>query len=508
MTIGHCRLVTLLSAAVLMVSGCDLGPDYHRPALDIPEAYRATPQSAAAAWPSADWWRGFNSPELDALIEQARAQNFDIAAAVARVRQADAQVRIAGAPLLPDFSGTGNASWQHEGLGTGSSTRIGSSVGGRGSNASIDLHTYSAGLNATYELDFWGRNLASRQAAVSSAMFSRFDQQTVALTVVTDVANTWFTALSLADRLGVARRNLADAEQVFAVIRGRLEAGTASALDVAQQEALVDGERALIPNFVSQLEQQVIALGILVGEPPERIAVTPGTLTALDLPPVASGLPSELLVRRPDVAGAEAQLIAQNFNIKVARAAFFPSVTLTGSAGYQAAALNHLITPGGALASLAAGLTLPLFDGGTLRGQLDQAKGRYDELLADYRKAVVQAFTDVDTALTAWRYASEQERLQRIAVEAATRAATIARAQLGAGTVDITTVLTAETTQFNDEDTLVQVRLARVQALLNLYKALGGGWLAADQPLQQQFPGLQPGIAPGGVALPVGGNVR
>ena len=178
---------------------------------------------------------------------------------------------------------------------------------------------------------------------------------------------------------------------------------------------------------------------------------------------------------------------------------------MTASAGYQAAALNRLITPGGALASLADGLTLPIFDGGTLRGQLEQAKGRYDELLADYRKAVVQAFTDVDTALTAWRYTTEQEPLQRIAVEAARRAAAIARAQMVAGTVDITTVLTAETTLFNDEDTLVQVRLARVQALLNLYKALGGGW--TGQPTTQ-FPGLTPGLLPGGVAFPVGGNLR
>jgi multidrug efflux system outer membrane protein len=510
LTSGLRRFRRFLPAAVSLVAGCNLGPDYRQPSLDIPAAYRATPQSEAAAWPAADWWRGFHSSELNGLIEQARAQSFDIAAAIARVRQADAQVRIAGAPLLPDFSGTGNASWQHEGLGAGSSSFVGSgsTTRGVGSNASVDFHSYSGSLGASYELDFWGRNLAARQSAVASAMFSRFDQQTVALTVVTNIANTWFTALSLADRLAVARQNLRDAEQVLAVIRGRLEAGTASALDVAQQEALADGERALIPNFISQLEQEVIALGILVGEPPERITVKPGTLTALDLPPVASGLPSELLARRPDVAGAEAQLISQNFSIKVARAAFFPSVTLTGSAGYQGAALNHLITPGGALASVAAGLTLPLFDGGTLRGQLDQAKGRYDELLADYRKAVVQAFTDVDTALTAWRYASEQERLQRIAVEAATRAATIARAQLSAGTVDITTVLTAETTQFSDQATLVQVRLARTQALLNLYKALGGGWVEADQPVEQQFPGLKPAVVPGGVALPVGGNVE
>jgi NodT family efflux transporter outer membrane factor (OMF) lipoprotein len=474
--------------------------------LDIPEAYRATPETAAAAWPSVAWWRGFKSPELNGLIEDARARNFDIAAAIARVRQADAQVRIAGAPLLPDIGGNASASWQHEGINTGSTLVSG---GGRGgSNASFDFHSYGAGLSASYELDFWGRNRAARQSAVASAMFSRFDQQTVALTVVTNVANAWFTALSMADRLAVARGNLADAEHTLAVIRGRFDAGTANQLDIAQQESLAAVVRATIPNFVSQLEQEIIALGILTGQPPERISVHPGTLTALDLPPVGPGLPSELLARRPDVASAEAQLAAQSFSITVARAAFFPSIQLTASSGYQAPALNRLITPGGALASVAEGLTLPIFDGGTLRGQLDVAKGRYEELLAVYRKAVVQAFTDVDTALTAWRYATEQETLQGIAVETARRAATIAQAQMEAGTVDITTVLTAETTLFGAEDTLVQVRLVRAQALLNLYKALGGGWVEPDRSVTDQFPGLTPGMVPGGVALPVGGNVR
>ncbi|HQT75971.1 MAG: hypothetical protein B7Z80_02585 [Rhodospirillales bacterium 20-64-7] len=489
----------------LLLAGCDLGPDYQRPPLDIPSAYRATADSAAAAWPSADWWQGFHSPDLTQLIEQARTRNFDIAAAIARVRQADAQVRISGAALLPGLSGTGNAGWQHEGIGAFSG---GTGFQRGGANASFDFHQYSTGLSAAYELDFWGRNLATRQSAIASAMFSRFDQQTVALTVVSNVATTWFTALSFADRLAVARNNLAAAESTLAVIQGRFAAGTANALDVSQQEALVAGVRATIPNFQSQREQQLIALGILVGEPPERITVRPGTLTALDLPPVTPGLPSELLARRPDIAAAEAQLLAQNFNVKVARAAFFPSISLTGTAAYQAAALNRLITPGTALASAAAALAQPIFDGGTLRGELDLAKGRYDELLADYRKAVVQAFTDVDTAMTAWRYATQQETLQRDAVAKASRAATIARAQLEAGTVDVTTVLTAEATLFGDEDTLVQVRLARAQALLNLYKALGGGWTIPGGPIEAQFPGLTPGLLPGGVALPVGGNLR
>ncbi len=494
---------TLLT--VLLLGACDMGPDYHHPALEMPAQFRATAETGAAAWPSEDWWRGFNSPELDELIEQARAQNFYIAAAIARVRQADAQVRIAGAALLPTVDATASASWEQ----TGSTRGFSGVTRGGSTTSTIDIRTYSlTPVNTAYEIDFWGKNRAARQAAMSTAMFSRFDQQVVALTVVTNVATTWFNALALADRLVVAQRNLRDAEQTLAVIRGRLEAGTVGALEVAQQESLVAGIRAGIPNLRNQLEQQLIGLGILVGRPPEAITVRPGSLDTLSLPRVAPGLPSSLLERRPDVAETEAELVAANFDIKVARAAFFPSIQLTGAYGFSNAALNTLFTPGGTLISLAAGLTQPLFDGGVLRGQLEQAKGRYDELLADYRKSVVQAFTDVETALTAWRFTTEQEALQRQAVATAQRAADIARAQMQAGTTDVTTVLQAETTLLNAEDLLVQVRQARFQALLSLYKALGGGWIAPSGPISEQFPGLDPGTVPGGFALPAGGNIR
>jgi NodT family efflux transporter outer membrane factor (OMF) lipoprotein len=489
----------------LLLSGCDLGPDYQRPQVEMPVQFRATATTAAEAWPAETWWRGFNSSQLDDLIEQARAQNFDIAAAIARVTQADAAVRIAGAPLLPSVTTTAGASWEQTGAIRGFS---GVSRGGS-TTSTIDIHNYSfTPVNAAYEIDFWGKNRAARQSAVASAVFSRFDQQVVALTVVTNVANTWFSALAFADRLVVAQQNLTDAEQTLAVIRGRLDAGTASALDLAQQESLVAGERAVIPNLRNQMEQQLIGLGILVGRPPEAIDVRPGSLDNLSLPPVSPGLPSELLQRRPDVAEAEAQLVAANFDIKTARAAFFPSIQITGQYGFTNAALNTLFTPGGTLISIAAGLTQPLFDGGALRGKLEQTKGRYDELLADYRKSVVQAFTDIENALTAWRFTTEQEALQRQAVVTAKRAADIARAQMQAGTVDVTTVLQAETTLFSAQDLLVQVRLSRFQALLSLYKAMGGGWIAPSGPIEEQFPGLKPGLIPGGIALPVGGNVR
>jgi multidrug efflux system outer membrane protein len=496
---GSRRFAKLLCCAMAgLLAGCDLGPAYKPNSGPVPAEFRAAEIGQSAAWPDESWWRGFGSPDLNSLIEAAHAHNLDIAAAVARTRQADAQVRIAGAALLPNLSGTSGASWQHQGGGT-------SGASGRSRSGSVDLHTYNIGLNASYEIDFWGKASASRQAAVSNAVFSRYDRQTVALTVTTNVATTWFTALSLADRLRIAESNLADAQQVLAVFRGRRDAGTANELDVAQQETFVATSRAAIPNLRNQMEQAVIGLGILTGQPPESVSVRPGTLEMILLPPVAPGLPSELLMRRPDVASAEAALMSKNFSIKVARAAFFPSIQLTGSDGFQAASLGMLIGPGGALMSLAAGLTAPIFDGGTLRGQLELSKGQYDEQLANYQKSVLQAFTDVDNALTAWRFTSEQERLETAAVAQARRAASIARAQMAAGTVDITTVLTTETTLLNNEDTLAQVRLSRADALLSLYKALGGGW---QRPNEAPRPVLSPGTLGGAVALPVGGNLR
>ncbi len=492
-------------ATLLMASlaACSIGQDYQRPALDVPGKFRGPVASSAVIWPNQQWWQGFRSPELDQLIAQAKAGNFDIAAAIARVRQADAAVRIAGAGLLPALNATAGASVSQEGLGTQSF-----SGASRARGEMITLHNYSAGLNVSYELDFWGRIRSQRSAAVASAVFSRFDQQTVALTVLTQTAQTWFTGLGLADQLAVARRNLADATQLLDVINGRLAVGLATALDRDQQASLVAAQKAIIPGLQNQLEQELIGLGILTGRPPESITVQPGTLDDLATPIVSPGLPSQLLARRPDVASAEAQLVAARFDIKAAQAAFFPSIVLTGQRGYANDALGNAFTPGGLIETLAANLTQPIFEGGALRGQLEQSKGRYAELLADYRKAVVQAFTDVDNALVAWRFTSEQEALQRQAVISARGAETAARAQIAAGTADVTTLLSTETALFTAENTLVQIRLARFTALLDLYKALGGGWVAPAGPIVDDFPGLHPGILKGGIALPLPENIE
>jgi len=486
------RAVALAGMALAQtaLAGCNLGPFYQRPALDIPPAFVATADTAEAAWPPEEWWRNFKSPELDALIASARAYNNDLGAAVARVVQADAQVRISGAPLLPALNAVGSDNYQRIGLsgsrGGGSTNFVidpvtGQVIGGGSGQTRryADSRTYSGTLQVSYDLDFWGRNRALAQAAQATAVATRFDQVTVALTVVTSVANTYFQVLAAQDRLATAVRNLRDAEHILGAFQARLTVGTANALDVSQQEALTAGQRAALPSLRNQIEQQRIALGILTGVPPERLLVVGGSLEKLPLPLVAPGLPSELLARRPDVANAEAQLVAENANVRAARAAFFPSVQLTASGGLTSGVLATITGPGTVVAQLAGNLTQAIFDNGLRRGQFDQAKGRYDELLAGYRRAVLQSFTDVEQSLAALRYTTEQETLERQAIAVAQRSADIARAQLQAGTIDIVTSLNTQVTLYNDLDLLTQIRLAQFQALVNLYKALGGGWSQA-----------------------------
>ena len=479
-----------------LLAGCGIGDSPIPSPAEAPLDWR-NGSAANPSWPTDTWWRGFGSAELDQLIVQAQTSNQTIAGSIARIRQADAQLRIAGAPLLPQLQANANGSWQQ--IQRGSSAAFRSNSG----QPYADVHSYSTGLSAAYELDIWGRVQAQRQAALENARFSRFDGETVALSIVTSVANTWFTALAFQDRLDVATHNLADAEQTLAAIRGRLAVGTVSELDVSQQETLVAQERANVPGLRNQLEQTVNGLGILTGQPPEAITVRPGTLTALSLPEISPGLPVEVLARRPDVAAAEALLAGAGANVVAARAAMFPAIQLSVSGSYQSTALTTLFGPGAMVASLASGLIQPIFDGGTLRGGLEQARGRQEELLASYRQAVLQAFTDVENALVAWRYTSEQEALQAQAVISAQRSATIARAQMAAGTIDIITALISETNLYNAEDVLAQVRLSRFQALVSLYKALGGGWQG-----QIEAPKLRPGSILGGVALPIGSNLR
>ena len=450
--------------ALLVLGGCSVGPCYERPKLDIPAAWHG--QAAdQPAWPSADWWKGFGSLQLDSFIDQAKSGNLDLTAAAARIREADAQTRVAGAALLPSIGLSGGAARQRSASNTGSTSRKGN-----------DSNLYNAQLSASYEIDFWGANRASLSAANQKALASRYDAQTIALMTMASVATTYFQVLALRDQILTMSENIDSAREILASMKAQEAAGTENSLDVAQQQTTVLTLEAELPPLREQLRQFIDALAILLGKPPESVNVSAGKLADLSYPAVSPGLPSALLARRPDIAMAEAQLKAANADITVARAQFFPSIQLTASGGFQSTALSSMFGPAGLLYSLAAGVSQPIFEGGRIKGQYEYSKAYYDELLADYRKSVISAFQDVEDSLVAYQQTTEQEQRQQAAVAAAREAYDAARVQLRAGTANVLTVLNTQSALFSTNTTLVQVRLARLNAIVSLFKALGGGW--------------------------------
>lgn len=461
---------------MLSLGGCLLTPDTPDPGLDIPLAYDRGPKNPVAAetaLPPLDWWRGFRSKELTEVIEEARTANLDIAAAVARIVQADAQARIAGASLLPtiDFKGDAARSQASKTTGLGNGKPF---IDDKGFSVHNNL---GAWLTASYEIDFWGKNRATVRAAEETAVASRYAREVVGLTVVVAAANTYFQVLATQDLLRVTRENVQSATRVLNLIQQRVNAGTASALDTAQQESVVNTQRALIPPLERTLTQNRNALAVLIARSPEHVRIRGGSLRRIGIPRVTPGLPSELLAQRPDIREAEAKLAAANANVYNARAQFLPSIKLTGDGGYQSSVLKMLMRPESVFFNIAAGLTQPIFEGGQLLGNLDLKKGEQEELLQLYRKAVISAFSDVETALDGVRQTAMRERLQFEVVKSSQRAFDISEQRLREGTVDLVTVLNTQQTLYVAQLAHVQTRLERVQAIVSLYQALGGGWL-------------------------------
>ena len=461
----------LMAVSVLLLgpalSGCILGTERPDLNLDVPAAYREAGRGAPDAHvPALDWWRGFRSNELVTLMDAAQIYNLDIAVAIAQIVQADAQVGIAGSPLLPSVTGTSTAEQIRS---------VASNFGG-GNGFATTFSQYNLGLTASYMIDFWGKNRATLYAAEENATAARYNREVVTLTSIVTVANTYFQVLAAQDELRVARRNLAAAQRILVLIKQQFAGGTASQLDVSQQEALVSTERAAIPPLEIILRQNTAALAVLVGRAPANFTVKGGAMTQIAIPRVTPGMPSELLNQRPDIREAEALLASSNFSVEAARAAFFPQIQLTAQTGVQSAALASLFGPGAWFYTLSAGLTQPLFDGFLLESELKQAKGVQLQNLQAYRKAVLSAFADVEKALVALAQTTLQERLQIEAVVNSRKAFEVSETQLRAGTVNLITVLQTQQTLLIAENTLAQVRLTKLLAASSLFQALGGGW--------------------------------
>jgi NodT family efflux transporter outer membrane factor (OMF) lipoprotein len=463
------RRIARVVAGLLLapaLTGCLLDPDKPDLKLDIPDSYVTARQGPDSALPPLDWWRRFHSHELTLLMEEAQTANLDIAAAVARIQQADAAVRIANAALLPtiDFNASATRS-RASTAGTG---------GGRGGSPVSSL--YNVNLQASYTLDFWGKNRATVLAADESAVASRFDRDVVALTTLVSVANFYFNVLASQDRLRIARSNLQAATVILDAIQQRKKFGTASDLEVAQQASLVATQRAFIPPLEITLRQSKMALALLVGRAPEHFNAAGGTMRTVAIPRVSPGLPSELINQRPDIHEAEANLRSANYSVEVARTAFFPTIPLTAETGFESLALSSLFGPGAWFYTMTASLSQPVFHGGALIGALEQAKGKQLELLQDYRKSVLSGFSDVEQALIAVQQQALHERYQLEVVRTSELAYRKSKEKLDGGVLDIVTLTQTQQTWFTAQDNLALVRLSRLLAVVQLYQALGGGW--------------------------------
>ena len=459
------------SALALSVAGCTTpNPTPLDKQGDVPTGFTAPITSTAPIWPETTWWANFKADELGPLEDTAQKENLDLAAAAARVIQAEAADTIAFSGLLPTASGSFGAS--------------------RGNSTSFTTrNSFSAGFSAGYQQNFFGQQFDQLQAARESLRAARYAETVVGLTVESEVANQYFTVLSLRERLTIANRNIEAAKRILAITQAKVSSGVSSNLDLAEQQAVVAQQESRLPGLIEQEREARYALAILMGRAPEGFDVKAQNLDNITSPVVRPGLPSELLLRLPDIAEAEANLYAAHANVDAARAAFFPSLSLTSAAGWASSAIGSLINPSNFVWNIGASVVQSIFDGGRIKAESDQARARETELLADYRKAVFTDFGQVESALGTVQATADQLALLDAEVKADAEAFRISELQYREGTIDILSLLTAQQNLFAAQDAFVQTKLARLEANIGLYTALGGGWTqaAADTAYQPQL---------------------
>jgi NodT family efflux transporter outer membrane factor (OMF) lipoprotein len=451
----------LMAGAALLTGACASAPVAPPEQQQVPAAFEAA--SATAQWPAQEWYRDFGSEELNALIDAAVKANTDLEAARARVTQADARARQAGAAILPSVDATGTGNY----------------LAGHSSQGGGHEFDWAAMLSASYEVDFWGKNRATAQSARLLAGASRAEQDAVALTTLAGVANGYFQLLALRERLAVAQSNRDTAKQLLDVVQARFDVSMASPIDLATQKAAFDTAQIAVSDLQQTEFEARTALSLLLGRVPENFEVKGQPLDSLHEPTVAAGLPSELLTRRPDVLLAETNLQAGHADVVAARAAMFPSLSLTAQGGVQNPALPAtVLTIAGVGPSLNIGANLvqPIFDHGKLKAQKEEVEAKDRELLAAYRASIISALNDVENALSAIQHLNQAREFQVENVAQSERAFEGAKLRYQAGSVDFLTLLEAQKTLYAARDQLIQYKLARLQALVGLCKALGGGW--------------------------------
>ncbi|TFY93695.1 efflux transporter outer membrane subunit [Pseudomonas nabeulensis] len=450
----------------LLLNACTGNPPAVDSGIVAPTAWQFAERDAAQAT-NQQWWTQFSSPQLNRLIEQARHDSFDVAAAMARVRQAQASAVIAGAPLLPEVKFNLTASRERLLRGSGNSD-----LDATENNNTVN--SYDANFTASYEVDFWGGRAAARDSAVYALRASEFDQATVELTLLSNVADRYAQTLAARERQQIAELNLANARNVLGLVQTRYDAGSATALELAQQKSLVASQQQQLPLIQQLAEESRITLAALLGQPVQAVDLGSEAFQALTWPSIGPGVPSQLLSQRPDIAQAEAQLAAASADVTVARAAMLPALTLGATVGSGAYKANEILRS--PFYTLTSGLVAPIFNNGRLGAERDKARARQDELLQTYRGAIINGFADVEKSLSRITRLDQQRQWQSEELQQAKTAFQIAESRYQAGAEDLLTVLETQRTLYAAQDQNVQLRLSRIQASIALYKALGGGW--------------------------------
>jgi NodT family efflux transporter outer membrane factor (OMF) lipoprotein len=429
------------------LSACSLAPNYQRPQMAIPAAWSSG--GGTLQQNNTPFWQDLGSDELNHLIENVLAQNLDLEAALHRIEQARAQAKVAASSLYPTVTASGSAS--------------------RTFQNQQDKNAVGGGANISYEVDLWGKNRNQAKSADYRIDSSQFDREALRLVVTSDATNFYAQILSFNDRVSIAEFNLKNAEEILRIVEARFNAGSVSGLEVSQQRVAVNNFRTALASLIEQRSTTGNALAILLGLAPQNFSAPTAELATLSMPPVNLTPPATLLTARPDIESAEAGLLSANADIGVARAAFFPSLTLSASTVIAAGFGN----PAAAASSIASSLLAPIFTGGQLTGNLENVTARQKELAVTYQKTVLTAFQEVEDALAALKGANDRAEIVRSSVVESQNAYNIAKAQFDAGAIDYLNLLDTQRSLYLAQDSQITINQAQLQSFVQLRKALG-----------------------------------
>lgn len=457
----------LIAVTFLLLTGCTVGPKYKRPPVTVPDSYRGLTPEAAGAQTNASlgdekWWTVFQDEQLQLLIREALAQNYDVRVAAARVLQAQAALGITRADQFPTI--TGGASSSNERF---SRTRI---------TPPFETSPSQVNLSLSWELDFWGKFRRATDAARANLLATQWGQRAVISSLISNVAAAYFQLLELDAEMQISQNTLASRKESLRLVEVRAKGGATSLLDVRQSEQLVYTAAAAIPDLERRIEQQENFISILLGKNPAPVTKGKPLVEQPILPTVPAGLPSDLLARRPDIQSAEQQLIVANARIGVAKAAYFPQVTLTAFGGYQSPALTDLFSGPAGIWSFGGQLLQPIFTGGRIRSNVKLTEAQREEFILVYQQSIQQAFREVSDSLIAYRKNQEFREQQQLLTNAAQDATRLANSRYRGGVTSYLEVLDSDTRYFDAQIGLTQAQLNERLALVQLYNALGGGW--------------------------------